>query len=109
MGWSSLPDPLLTFRPATGRTRKEKGRASTDLLVGNDIVNVEAVRFSLKTPFDRNVVTHGDHMETVLDYAFHHLDIGGGQKQNEGEGVPYPVMMTEPVANPNSSRASENI
>ena len=25
--------------------------------VANDIVNIEAVRFNLKTPFDRNVVT----------------------------------------------------
>ena len=25
--------------------------------VANDIVNIEAVRYNLKTPFDRNVVT----------------------------------------------------
>jgi hypothetical protein len=27
-------------------------------LIGNDIVNIEAMRFQLRTQFDRNVVTH---------------------------------------------------
>ncbi len=45
------------------------------LQVGNDIINIEAVRFNLKTPFDRNVVTQFEHQETMLDYGFAHLGI----------------------------------
>ena len=61
VGWSSSSSPDLVFRPVLGRTRKEKGKSGTELLVANDIANVEAVRFNLKTPFDRNVVTQGDY------------------------------------------------
>jgi actin-related protein 5 len=43
--------------------------------VANDIMNIEAVRFNLKTPFDRNVVTQFEHQETLLDYGFAHLGI----------------------------------
>ena len=41
--------------------------------------------------------------ETILDYAFHHLGLNGD------DGVDRPVVMTEALANPNSSRASEAI
>ena len=41
--------------------------------------------------------------ETMLDYAFHHLGLNGD------DGVDRPVVMTEALANPNSSRASEAI
>ena len=85
-----------------GRTRKEKGKSGTELLVANDIANVEAVRFNLKTPFDRNVVTQGDYQETILDYAFHHLGLSGD------DGVNRPVVVTEAFANPNSSRSIMN-
>jgi actin-related protein 5 len=100
VGWTTSPSPLLAFKPVFGRTRKEKGKAETELLVANDIANIEAVRFNLKTPFDRQVVTQGDYQERLLDYAFQHLGIGG-------EGVAHPVLVTEAVANPNSSRASK--
>ena len=43
--------------------------------MSNDIINIEAVRFNLKTPFDRNVVTQFEHQETLLDYGFAHLGI----------------------------------
>ena len=61
VGWSTSASPSLLFRPVLGRTRREKGKSGTELLVANDIANVEAVRFNLKTPFDRNVVTQGDY------------------------------------------------
>ena len=65
VGWSSSDSPDLVFRPVLGRTRKEKGKNGTELLVANDIANVETVRFNLKTPFDRNVVTQGDYQVTL--------------------------------------------
>ena len=61
VGWSTSPSPSLVFRLVLGRTRREKGKSGTELLVANDIANVETVRFNLKTPFDRNIVTQGDY------------------------------------------------
>ena len=54
---------------------------------------------NLKTPFDRNVVTQFEHQETLLDYGFAHLGL-----DSEGE-VNHPVVMTEPLGNPNTCRA----
>jgi hypothetical protein len=66
--------------------------------VGNDITNIEAVRFQLKTQFDRNVVTHFEVQEQVFDYIFTHLGI-----DTEGH-INHPVVTTEPFLNPNYSR-----
>ncbi|KAJ8894423.1 hypothetical protein PR048_007076 [Dryococelus australis] len=66
--------------------------------VGNDITNIEAVRFQLKSQFDRNVVTHFEAQEQVFDYMFTHLGI-------DTEGcVNHPVLITEAFLNPNYSR-----
>lgn len=55
-------------------------------------------RFQLKTQFDKNVVTHFEAQEQVLDYIFSHLGI-------DSDGcVPHPIVMTEAFVNPNYSR-----
>ena len=108
MGWdssgefeaSSLPSNGLVFKSVMVKTRKEKGKES-ELQVANDIPNIETVRYSLKTPFDRNIVTQFEHEETILDYGFHHLGI-------EDESISHPIIMTESPSNPKSSRASMN-
>ncbi len=108
MGWdtsgpfqaSSLSSNGLVFKPVMVKTRKEKGKDS-ELHVANDIPNIEAVRYSLKTPFDRNVITQFEHEETILDYGFHHLGI-------EDEAIEYPLIMSEAPACPKSCRASMN-
>ena len=64
-----------------------------------DIPNLEAVRYSLKTPFDRNVITQFEHEETMLDYGFYHLGINSDSKIN------HPIIMSEAPVNPISSRA----
>lgn len=101
VGWSAEAGPSLTYKNVLARTRKEKLKES-ELLVANDIANIESVRFNLKTPFDRNVVTQFETQETLLDYAFHHLGIGDEAKVN------HPVLMTEPMGNPNFCRGREN-
>ena len=108
MGWdtsrdfetSSLAANGLVFKSVLVKTRKEKGKEA-ELHVANDIPNLEAVRYSLKTPFDRQVVTQFELEETILDYGFHHLGI-------EEESIAYPVLMSETLANPKSSRMSMN-
>ena len=58
MGWSSSTEgPDLVYKPLIAKTRREKGKLESELLVGNSIPNLEAVRVNLRTPFDRNVVT----------------------------------------------------
>lgn len=62
-------------------------------MVGNDITNFEAVRFQLKSAFDRDVVVNSDTAETIFDYCFSHLGI-----DSEGS-VEHPVILTETVCN----------
>ena len=109
MGWSTFPDmsgggscKSLTYKNILAKTRREKGKES-ELLVANDIANIEAMRFNLKTPFDRNVVTQFETQETLLDYGFVHLGLNGGDTS-----VQYPIVMTEPLAAPNASRSLMN-
>jgi len=98
MGWSTSEDSI-SYKNVLAKTRKEKGKES-ELLVGNDISNIEAVRFNLKTPFDRNVVTQFETQETLLDYGFAHLGL------KDESSIDFPIVMTEPLANPNACRAS---
>lgn len=105
VGWSSCSEPLLLFKNLIAKPRKERSKKDTveiqqtpQLQVGNDIVNVEAVRFQLKTQFDRNVVTHFEAQENVFDYIFTHLGI------DTEKSVAHPILITEALLNPSSSR-----
>ena len=74
LGWAGETEPRLVYRNLLAKTRREKGKES-ELLVGNDIVNIEVVRQALRSPFDRDVVTHFEAQEALLDYGFSHLGI----------------------------------
>lgn len=96
--------PILAFKSVIAKPRKERSKkdgeipVTPQIQVGNDITNLEAVRFQLKTQFDRNVVTHFEAQEHIFDYTFSHLGI-----TNEGS-VPHPIVITEAYLNPNYSR-----
>lgn len=105
VGWSTREEPLLLFKNLIAKPRKERSKKDTpdvqqtpQLQVGNDILNIEAVRFQLKTQFDRNVVTHFEAQENVFDYIFTHLGIDAEKR------VPHPIVITEAFLNPCSSR-----
>ncbi|XP_030760914.1 actin-related protein 5 [Sitophilus oryzae] len=105
VGWATSTEPLLQFKNLIAKPRRERSKKESveltqapQLQVGNDIVNIEALRFQLKTQFDRNVVTHFEAQEHLFDYAFSHLGI------NTENCVPHPIVCTEAVLNPNSSR-----
>ncbi|XP_032792319.2 actin-related protein 5 [Daphnia magna] len=102
VGWAVDPNPKLTFRNLMAKLRKEKGKSDVEVLVGNDIANFEAVRFQLKSPFDRDVITQIDTVETVFDYAFSHLGI-----DTEGS-INHPIVLTEAVCNPSPARQFMN-
>lgn len=105
VGWAINSEPLLQFKNLIAKPRKERSKKDTvesyqtpQLQVGNDIVNIEAVRFQLKTQFDRNVVTHFEAQEHLFDYIFSHLGI------DTENSVNHPIIITEAFLNPNSSR-----
>ncbi|KXJ07690.1 Actin-related protein 5 [Exaiptasia diaphana] len=99
VGWATDSAPKLVFRNLVAKSRGRKGEPdSGGIAVGNDIGTIEMLRWSVKTQFDRDVVTHYECQEQVLDHAFSHLSI------NTPGAVNHPIVMTEPVCNPNYCR-----
>ncbi|KAI7808445.1 actin-related protein 5 [Triplophysa rosa] len=90
-GESRFEEPLLVFRSAAARSR---GAARSESHVGNDISNLEPLRWTLKSAFDRNALVNCDIQELVFDYIFTHLGI------NTQGHVGHPVVVTEPPCNP---------
>ncbi|XP_059478228.1 actin-related protein 5 [Neocloeon triangulifer] len=100
VGWAaeSSPEPAMIFKNLIAKPRKERGKKEGELQVGNSITNIEAVRFQLRTQFDRDVVTHLEAQEQVFDHIFSNLGI-------DTEGcVNHPIILTESFLNPNYSR-----
>lgn len=95
---------MLEFRNLIAKPRKDRVKKDGEvpvtppIQIGNDIVNIEAMRFQLKTQFDRNVVTHYHNQEQIFDYIFKHLNVEGNN------GLEHPVVLTECFANPNYCR-----
>ncbi|XP_043274906.1 actin-related protein 5 [Venturia canescens] len=98
VGWATEKEPQLIFKNLIAKPRKERGKKDGELQVGNDIANIEAVRFQLKTQFDRNVVTHFEAQEQIFDYTFSHMGIDTEGSMN------HPIILTEAFLNPNYSR-----
>ncbi|XP_047367140.1 actin-related protein 5 isoform X2 [Vespa velutina] len=103
VGWATEKEPQLIFKNLIAKPRKERGKKDGEPQVGNDIANIEAVRFQLKTQFDRNVVTHFEAQEQIFDYTFTHMGI-----DTEGS-VNHPIILTEAFLNPNYSRNSYGV
>lgn len=97
VGWASDDQPRMIFKNLIAK-QKAKKSMETDILIGNDIGNLEVARWQLKSPFDRNIVTQFDVQEQMFDYTFSHLGI------NTEGCVQHPIVMTEPVCNPNYCR-----
>lgn len=95
VGWASDESPRMIFKNLTA---KQRGKKESEVQVGNDIANVEAVRWLLKTQFDRNVVTHFDIQEHIFDHIFSHLGISTENK------IDHPIVMTEAIGNPSYYR-----
>lgn len=109
VGFSNRKNPQLIFKNLICKPRKDRNKKETkeeiqqqappNTLIGNDIVNIEALRFQLRTQFDRNVVTHYYIQEQIFDYIFTHLGI------NTEGSVNHPIVMTEAMVNPNYCRS----
>uniref|UniRef100_A0A3P9L628 Actin-related protein 5 n=1 Tax=Oryzias latipes TaxID=8090 RepID=A0A3P9L628_ORYLA len=94
-GWAAsaaeLSSLLLQFRSVAARSR---GAARSETQIGNDIPNLEPLRWLLKSQFDRNVVVNFEIQELIFDYIFTHLGI------NSEGSVKHPIVLTEAPCNP---------
>ncbi|RWS26459.1 Actin-related protein 5-like protein [Leptotrombidium deliense] len=96
VGFANENKPKLIFRNLIAKLR---GKKEPEILVGNDITNLEAVKWLLRSPLEANVVTQFDVQEIVFDHIFSHLGI------NES-CIDHPVVINEPPAVPLWSRSS---
>lgn len=75
-GWAApaadFDSPRLLFRSVAARSR---GASRSETQIGNDIPNLEPLRWLLKSQFDRNVVVNFEIQELIFDYVFTHLGI----------------------------------
>ncbi|CAJ0918620.1 21341_t:CDS:10, partial [Entrophospora sp. SA101] len=100
VGWATDDSPRLQFDNLVSKFRDRKINKSV-LFVGNDVYTDATAKASAKSPFDGNVVYNFETMEYILDYIFVKLGIDTDQVYN-------PILMTEPVCNPNYSRKMMN-
>ncbi|KAJ3340621.1 Nuclear actin-protein involved in chromatin remodeling [Gonapodya sp. JEL0774] len=85
----------VQFENQASRFRDRKsGRQS--VYIGRDIYSERNAIAVARTAFDTDVVTTPDVLEHVLDYVFFNLGIR--------EAIRHPVVFTEPLCNPRSSR-----
>ncbi|XP_076436270.1 actin-related protein 5-like [Babylonia areolata] len=95
VGWATDDKPKMIFRNVTA---KQRGKKENELQIGNDIVNIDVIRWILRSQFDRNVVTTYDVQEQIFDHIFTHLGV------NSEGSVEHPMVLTEAVVNPNYCR-----
>ncbi|KAL8612784.1 hypothetical protein ACOMHN_033454 [Nucella lapillus] len=95
VGWATDDQPKMIFRNVTA---KQRGKKENELQIGNDISNIDVIRWILRSQFDRNVITTYDVQEQIFDHVFTHLGI------NTEGCVEHPMVLTEAVVNPNFCR-----
>ncbi|KAG5438128.1 hypothetical protein PCANB_002979 [Pneumocystis canis] len=108
-GYASEIMPCMVFDNVVSKYR-DRRQMRTYTLVGNDTFIEPIVRQMAKSPFDFNIVTNWDVMvlkkslfkrlkrESLLDYIFLKMKVSGNEQ------VEHPLVMTEPVCNPNYTR-----
>lgn len=97
-GWANSPSPLLDFKNVIAKNRGNRKEKDWDLQIADEITDIDAVRWLLRTPYDFNVVVNYSVQETIFDYAFKQLGI------NSDGCLSHPIVLTEPVANPTYCR-----
>lgn len=94
VGFANQSNPQLIFRSLVSKQRNKK---DCEVLVGNEIVDIEAVKRVLRSPFELDVVTQFDTMETIFDYTFTNLAI-------DEPSVNHPIVLNEAFCVPIWSR-----
>ncbi|KTW28032.1 hypothetical protein T552_01894 [Pneumocystis carinii B80] len=96
-GYATELSPRIVFDSFVSKYR-DRRLMKTYTLVGNDTLVEPMARHIAKSPFDFNIVANWDVMEILLDYVFLKLGVKGNEQ------VEHPLVMTEPVCNPNYNR-----
>ncbi|KAI6656988.1 Actin-related protein 5 [Oopsacas minuta] len=99
VGWSGDQDPRIVFPNVTARPRTKRTELENVVIVGNEIVNMESMRSYLKSQFERDIVMNFDVQEHVFDYLFSHMGV-------DADSVQVPVLLTETLCNPPTSRVN---
>ena len=98
VGWAGEPEPRMIFPNITARPRTKLTGLEHVVAVGNEIVNMESMRASLKSQFERDVVVNLEVQSHVFNYIFSHMGVNTDRVQ-------VPVLLTETLCNPVSCRA----
>mmetsp|Transcript_13179 Transcript_13179/g.25135 ORF Transcript_13179/g.25135 Transcript_13179/m.25135 type:complete len:751 (+) Transcript_13179:207-2459(+) len=104
VGWAGEDAPRVNFRSLVSRPRAfSKGDVSREYIVGecdqNSLKGLDFTRTGFKSPFDMDVVVDFDKQEAILDYAFDRLAVSGPE-------VAHPIVLTETVCNPPTTRGN---
>ncbi|XP_072993227.1 actin-related protein 5 isoform X1 [Typha latifolia] len=101
IGWAGESEPRVTFRNVVQRPRHRATGEVVTIVGDHDpalMKYFDCTRSSPRSAFDNDVVYQFEIMEYVLDYAFDLLGAGSSK-------VDHPILMTESICNPVSSRA----
>lgn len=98
----------MVFRPLVGKMRATDLKAGVEVpelalkngyfLIGNDFNPIDYAKYNARTAFDKDVVYNYDLQEQIFDYIFYKLGL------SSESCVRHPVLLTEPVCNPNYAR-----
>lgn len=89
-GWAG-PGPHMQLRSVVARSR---GGPRSLSRVGNDIPNLEPLRWLLRTPFDRNLPVNLELQELLCDHVFQRLGV------TSQDCVDHPIVFTEAPCTP---------
>lgn len=87
---------LVIFDNITARYRDRKSGIQ-NVFVGSDIYLDSSAKPNARHPFDGNIVVNTDYMEHIMDHIFTKMGI-------DTDRVLHPILMTEPLCNPDHSR-----
>ena len=99
VGWSGEEEPRFVFPNITVRPQTKRTDLEHVVPVGNEIVNMESMRPYLKSQFERDIVVNFETQEHVFDYIFSRVGV-------DADRVQAPILITETLCNPPSSRVS---
>ncbi|KAL9648460.1 hypothetical protein ABK040_014080 [Willaertia magna] len=115
-GWSNEENPSIYFRPLCGKLKANEIKNlhlptrddqlvlhNGGYLIGNDLHPLDYLKFNARSPFDNDIITNFDYLEQVFDYIFFKL---GLEENNDYSLNDIPILLTESILNPKSSRIS---
>lgn len=100
-GYCNEVTPGHVFYSQIARYRDRKAN-KTFTLVGNDMCLDSNAKQNLKSPFDGNIITSWETVETILDYTFAKMSV------QSHECVDNPILMSELIGCPRNQRKTMN-